>query len=221
MGWRSRNRLAADWFAKLRQNAATQEVEHTDVVDIDVSSQVATKADVAYVDNALSNIDMSTKADISYVDNALANVDTNFVNAYYRQFNTRHGYSGNGVHLAAYQWTISGLTPGNKLILHVQLFGESHHDCNIRMKKDSTWLMYGSGGGQTNHPPGIYTPTYDHNEDSTPNLGSFITVADITATSHTFRIYRYSNSGSWYVNRCYNNSYEVGVTTQIAYEVKP
>ena len=29
---RSRARLAADWFAKLRQNAVTNEVEHTDVV---------------------------------------------------------------------------------------------------------------------------------------------------------------------------------------------
>ena len=29
---RSRARLAADWFAKLRQNAVTQEVEHVDVV---------------------------------------------------------------------------------------------------------------------------------------------------------------------------------------------
>ena len=34
---RSRARLAADWFAKLRQNAVTNEVEHTDVVDVAVA----------------------------------------------------------------------------------------------------------------------------------------------------------------------------------------
>ena len=31
---RSRARLAADWFAKLRQNAATNAVEHIDVTDV-------------------------------------------------------------------------------------------------------------------------------------------------------------------------------------------
>ena len=31
---RSRARLAADWFAKLRQNAVTNVVEHTDVTDV-------------------------------------------------------------------------------------------------------------------------------------------------------------------------------------------
>lgn len=80
-GWRSRNRLAADWFAKLRQNEVTDTVEHEDVkaVETTVDDSIAnidmsTKADVTYVDTALANIDMSTKADISYVDNALANV---------------------------------------------------------------------------------------------------------------------------------------------------
>lgn len=46
---RSRARLAADWFAKLRQNAVTNEVEHTDVADVsvdvaDVSVDVETNA---------------------------------------------------------------------------------------------------------------------------------------------------------------------------------
>ena len=38
---RSRARLAADWFAKLRQNAVTQEVEHTDVVDAEATASIA------------------------------------------------------------------------------------------------------------------------------------------------------------------------------------
>jgi hypothetical protein len=45
---RSRARLAADWFAKLRQNAETQEVEHTDVVAAEVEALEA-KADAAAV----------------------------------------------------------------------------------------------------------------------------------------------------------------------------
>ena len=36
---RSRARLAADWFAKLRQNATTGIVEHTDVSDITSSAE--------------------------------------------------------------------------------------------------------------------------------------------------------------------------------------
>ena len=43
---RSRARLAADWFAKLRQNAVTQEVEHTDVVAAETEALEA-KADAA------------------------------------------------------------------------------------------------------------------------------------------------------------------------------
>ena len=39
---RSRARLAADWFAKLRQNAVTNAVEHIDVTD--VSADVVTNA---------------------------------------------------------------------------------------------------------------------------------------------------------------------------------
>ena len=43
---RSRARLAADWFAKLRQNAVTNEVEHTDVVAAETEALEA-KADAA------------------------------------------------------------------------------------------------------------------------------------------------------------------------------
>jgi len=86
MGWRSRNRLAADWFAKIRQNENTLEVEHTDVVAAEEAAStvdMSTKADVSYVntqianmDEAIANIDMSTKADISYVDNQMSSMAT-------------------------------------------------------------------------------------------------------------------------------------------------
>ena len=75
---KSRSRLAADWFAKLRVNTETQEVEHEDVsdvkeeVDTSVSSELAAldseKADLSYVTNAINSIDLSVKADVSYVD---------------------------------------------------------------------------------------------------------------------------------------------------------
>jgi len=42
---RSRARLAADWFAKLRQNAVTNAVEHIDVTDV-VSDVTAVSSDV-------------------------------------------------------------------------------------------------------------------------------------------------------------------------------
>lgn len=142
-------------------------------------------------------------------------------NAFQKSFNTHHSYTGNGVHMSCYDWTISGLTPGNKLYLHYYMFGESHHDCNLRLMRDSDWQLQGTGGGQTAHPAGIYTPKYDQNESSTPNLGSFQLVVDITSTSHVLKLYRYGTSGTWFVNRCYTVSYEVGATTLIAYEVKP
>lgn len=60
MGWKSRNRLAADWFAKIRQNATTLEVEHPDVVA---------------AEEAVENIDLTAKADVSYVDTAISNIE--------------------------------------------------------------------------------------------------------------------------------------------------
>jgi hypothetical protein len=43
---RSRARLAADWFAKLRQNAVTQEVEHTDVVAAEATATAAIQVEL-------------------------------------------------------------------------------------------------------------------------------------------------------------------------------
>jgi len=60
---RSRSRLAADWFAKLRVNNATQAVEHTDVEAVDTATTAA-----------IANIDMTAKADVTYVDTAIANI---------------------------------------------------------------------------------------------------------------------------------------------------
>ena len=74
---RSRSRLAADWFAKLRVNSATQAVEHTDVEGVDAATTTAltAKADTTYVDTAIGNIDMTAKADVTYVDTAIGNID--------------------------------------------------------------------------------------------------------------------------------------------------
>ena len=52
---RSKNRLVADWFAKIRANANTGEVEHADVADMDLS----VKADTTYVDSAVANLSTS------------------------------------------------------------------------------------------------------------------------------------------------------------------
>lgn len=93
---RSKSRLIADWFAKLRVNAQTQEVEHEDVtsvkeeVDTTVTTEIATlendKADVTYVDSEMAALD-SEKADLSYVNTKLGTkADTSYVNA---QLNTK------------------------------------------------------------------------------------------------------------------------------------
>ena len=81
---RSRSRLAADWFAKLRMNAATQEVEHIEVVE---ASETATaidltpKADVTYVDTEVDALNTTVtrlaadKADTTYVDTEITAVE--------------------------------------------------------------------------------------------------------------------------------------------------
>ncbi len=60
---RSRSRLAADWFAKLRVKVGTQEVEHADVEVVDAATA-----------EAIANIDLTPKADITYVDTAIGNL---------------------------------------------------------------------------------------------------------------------------------------------------
>ena len=88
MNRKSRSRLAADWFAKLRINLQTQEVEHEDVsdvkeeVDTSVASEMAAldseKADLSYVDNAIDNMDLSLYAlkDLSNVESLPASVQS-------------------------------------------------------------------------------------------------------------------------------------------------
>ena len=86
---RSRSRLAADWFAKLRMNATTQEVEHIEVVE---ASETATaidltpKADVTYVDTEITAVEATvtslstSKADVTAMNTALATkADTTYV----------------------------------------------------------------------------------------------------------------------------------------------
>lgn len=77
---RSRSRLAADWFAKLRVNAQTQKLEHEDIVTVE-SEVTAVSTDVATtVTNQLSAVstDVSTKLDAtSYTaEDVLAKVKT-------------------------------------------------------------------------------------------------------------------------------------------------
>ena len=61
--FRSRSRLAADWFAKLRINAATNEVEQADVVTATetLETQLAdANATITSLQSQLNNIDMTT-----------------------------------------------------------------------------------------------------------------------------------------------------------------
>ena len=61
---RSKARLAADWFAKLRINATTQEVEHEDILDV--------QADVPDVESILTSLGAGTGIEptdkLSYYD---------------------------------------------------------------------------------------------------------------------------------------------------------
>jgi len=143
------------------------------------------------------------------------------IQTFRKDFNTWYSYGGNGSHMSCYDFNLSGLTVGNKLVIHMQFFGESHHDRNIRVQRNGAWIPDASGSNNGGHPNGIYTPNYDQNEDSTPNLGHLMFIDDIVSTSQNYTFYTYGNSQSWHVNRCYNSSYEKGRTYQVAMEVTP
>lgn len=89
---KSRSRLAADWFAKLRLNAQN-ELEHTDLVALETASTStdSTKADAttvytkqeveAKIVELAPATDISGKADTTYVDTNLATkADTTTMN---------------------------------------------------------------------------------------------------------------------------------------------
>jgi hypothetical protein len=71
---RSRARLAADWFAKLRQNAVTQEVEHTDVVAAEAAASAEAEAvavaAAASMESAISQIG-AAKTSADWNDNTV------------------------------------------------------------------------------------------------------------------------------------------------------
>ena len=55
MSYRSRSRLAADWFAKLRENAVTGEVEQADVADsLNTLSSAVQNINVTTIDGDLT-----------------------------------------------------------------------------------------------------------------------------------------------------------------------
>ena len=70
---RSRPRLAADWFAKLRQNAVTNAVEHIDVTDV-VLDVTAVSADV--ITNAYSETVFAVTGTTPALDPANGGIQT-------------------------------------------------------------------------------------------------------------------------------------------------
>lgn len=64
---RSRSRLAADWFAKLRVNAQTQKLEHEDIVTVESEVTTATDSVSVTVNSQIDAVsaDVATKLDAS------------------------------------------------------------------------------------------------------------------------------------------------------------
>jgi hypothetical protein len=139
------------------------------------------------------------------------------IQTFRKEFNTQGSYGGNGVEIALYRTSYSGLTVGNKLVVWVHMFGEAQHDMSLYVNRNGTRLLEGSGGnGQ-----GKFTPKYDQNEDSTPNLGGIIFIDDIVSSTQEYRYYKEGNTNNWNVNRCYNSGDETGTTCIVAQEVLP
>jgi len=140
-----------------------------------------------------------------------------------RRFNSHHSYGGNGTHITVYDWTVSGLTPGNRLIFQFHMAGEAHNDTSLRcLRNGNTWLYQGlTDDNDGGHPYGMYNVLHDSDNNSTPNLGMWMFYDDVVSSSHTYQFYKYGNGGgsNWHVNRCWNRRYERGVTTQILWEI--
>lgn len=87
---RSRARLAADWFAKLRQNAVTQEIEHTDVVAAEATAaaeaiavETAMQAEVdAIAATAAAYTAADVLAKLKTVDGAGSGLDADKLDGY-------------------------------------------------------------------------------------------------------------------------------------------
>ena len=169
---RSKNRLAADWFAKIRQNATTGEVEHTDVADMDLS----TKADTSYVDTQIANIDLSTKADVSYVNSQIAGIDAGKILQVKQSafsatisWTSYNDITGSGV-------TITPSSTNSKIYVMVESIGTQQNGANngaLRIWAQNSEIadrvMYGGASGMRSIMP------FNLNLIHSPNTTSAVT----------------------------------------------
>ena len=129
---RSRARLAADWFAKLRENAVTQEVEHTDVVDVAVAEASSVQSNdsptfgtvtaTSFVGDgsALTGISTPPTPSFQFISKAISSNATEII---FTGFNSSLYDS--------YQFTIAGITPS----LYNRYFG-----IQFSTNGGSTWV---------------------------------------------------------------------------------
>ena len=137
------------------------------------------------------------------------------IQTFRNEFHSKTAYGGSPVEIVLYRSNYTGLTVGNKLVVWVHMFGEAHQDMSMYVERNGTRPLEGSGGGSQ----GKYTPIYDNNESSTPNLGGFIFIDDIVSSSQEYRFYKEGNTMNWNVNRCYDPNHEKGTTCIVAQEV--
>ena len=71
---RSRSRLAADWFAKLRINETTQELEHTDLVDLSDDVDTALASTTTSVDDTIDTLTASVDNSIDNLENTVNSI---------------------------------------------------------------------------------------------------------------------------------------------------
>jgi hypothetical protein len=143
---RSRARLAADWFAKLRQNAVTNAVEHTDVTDVSSVSDSAVKPNDSPTFNvvtatafagdgsALTGV-LSKKIDIG----GSADLNTYTTDGYYHQNSNSSATSGTN-YPANLAGMLTVMADGNMVYQKYQTYNGS--GTYQRTKYSSTWYSW-------------------------------------------------------------------------------
>ncbi|EFO31320.1 putative tail fiber-like protein [Roseibium sp. TrichSKD4] len=127
------------------------------------------------------------------------------------QFSTQATYTApawtatSGIEIALFTTTIDNVKAGNHVQIDLSMFFECNHNVVLWLTRNGTDLLRGTGGGAPG-ANGLFTPTYDPDNNSTPDhrsLAGFIDTSP-TAGSNTYRLMAQSSdtgTKTVYINR--------------------
>ena len=212
---RSRNRLVADWFSRLRVNAITNEVEQIDVVDSIAATEALTTTTVNDAVNATNNAvgSVLTAANLKTINGASVigsgdiAITSKVLGMAYTKYKGRQSSAG---HLTGMDVSYVKKSSTSRLVVQSFLFGESNgHNNTLRIWNSVDGYFsdgaYGESDCSVKLDQGEY---YSSDINSTPGTASHLAVTSKIAAGTNVSFRWYVTSGTTMLGTAWNSSYE-------------